>query len=352
MYARCLLPEFAAGVYEEERLFLRGEDFYKGLGAEAHLGSRIAWVDPVGRTVRAEDGAVYPYDRLLIATGAAPWQPAVPGLRQAAAEGIAIPLQTLKDAHLIRRRLAQAERAVVVGAGFVGLEAAFNLAKKLEDVVLIERCERILPGQLDRTAARILEGELARVGVQLLLGEALVEMVPAPPRGHAAALALGSGRRLEADLVVLATGSRPNLDAVRDAGIRTHRGILVDRSLRTSAEDIYAAGDVAETIDSAVGHSFLTPIWPSAVSQGEIAATNMCGLRGEVSGWIGLENVAEFREVPVVSMGLVDPEGTGYEEYVDHRPREGVYRKVVVKDDRLAGLLFVGEIQTPASSAI
>ncbi|HHX75299.1 MAG TPA: FAD-dependent oxidoreductase, partial [Firmicutes bacterium] len=157
---------------------------------------------------------------------------------------------------------------------------------------------------------------------------------------------LSSGERLTADLLVLAVGTRTNVAPVKESGVEINRGILVDDNLQTSLPGIYAAGDVAETRDLVTGEVGLTPIWPNAVIQGRYAAYNMAGIKKRYAGLVGLQNAVEFREVPAIAMGLSKvTEDEGYEILKVENPRQQLYQKLVLKNNRLQGMILVGDIR-------
>ncbi|MCL6589951.1 MAG: FAD-dependent oxidoreductase [Firmicutes bacterium] len=286
------------------------------------------------------------YGRLLIASGSKPVVPPIKGLHRVDSHF----LNTLGDAKRILTAAARARKIVVAGAGFVGLEVAFNLRKLGLEVTLIEKARRILPAQLDETAAQIITHELQAEGIKLHLGTAIVEAVPKPGFGALVrrrkdlkGIRLDNGQFIAADILVIATGSAPNLDFVNPKEIRINRGIIVNSRMMASAGGIYAAGDVME-LSAADGNNLLSPIWPNAVVSGEYAAYNMAGIPRELDQIAGMQNAAEFREIPLVSMGLVETAGPKVDEFIDFRPGQGIYRKVILKDDRIIGMVFLGDI--------
>jgi nitrite reductase (NADH) large subunit len=127
--------------------------------------------------------------------------------------------------------------------------------------------------------------------------------------------------------------------------ISINKGIIVDKYIQSSIEDVYAAGDVVESIDAVTEEKSLSPIWPNAVIQGEAAGSNMVGCKQEFNNLISMQNASEFREIPMISMGITAPVGTEYEEYLDFRPIEMIYRKLVIKDDIVVGMIFLGDIK-------
>ena len=355
VYSRCLLPDFISGQLPAERMYIRQRDFYEKKRIGLQLDQRAVEIDPQRKQVitagaqrPGEEGAVFNYDKLLIATGSVPILPPIAGLDPSRAHFLA----TFADAERIIADAKTARRIVVIGAGFVGLETAANLYKLGKEVTVIERMPRVLYGQLDEKAAQIIRHSFEAEGIRLALGAGVAAVSTALSSRlmklmtgtDVKSVVLDDGRQFNAEMIVVAAGSRPNLDFVRDTSVTIRRGIVVDQQMRTAVEDIYAAGDVVESIDAVTGEASLSPIWPNAVLQGEVAAYNMTGVPRTLPELISMQNVTEFREVPLMSMGIVDPPDSGYEVLCDYRPAEGIYRKLVLKDDRVVGMIFLGDI--------
>lgn len=347
VYSKCLIADFLAGKTPEKQLQIREEDFYQKKNLRFLPNAKVSKLEPVKHQVVTTDGRTLPYDKLLIATGSNATLPPIPGVEKA------LRLNTLDDAKRIMAEAKGARRVIVIGGGFTGLEIAINLYKTGKEVTIIERTSRVLQEQLDEKAGRIIQHSLEEEGLRLVLGSTVTRVstpVLAKLRkwvtgSEVKTIHLADGRTLNADLLIVATGTKPNLSFAQESGLRINKGIIVDGRLQTSLPDVYAAGDVVETVDAVSGTVSLSPIWPNAVIQGEVAGANMAGQPTEFSPLIGMQNACEFREIPTISMGITEPEGPGYEIYLDERPTETVYRKVVIKDDVIVGMLFLGEIR-------
>ncbi len=346
-YSRCLLPDYLAGTRSEADLSIRSRDFYRQMGVELVLGRAVTKVVPADREVELAGGLRYGYDRLLIATGSSTFMPPIPGLGGNGVFG----LRSLGDAKAIQSALPGARRAVVVGAGLVGLEAAYALYRRGLEVTVVEKMPQILPQQFDRRAAHILRQDMETEGIRFILGCGIQEVAGPSLWSRVMGKAgqgvfLEGGERLKAELVVVATGAVPNVGLVQDTGIKVNRGIVVDRFMQTSIPGIYAAGDVAETRDAVTGLYGLSPIWPNAAAQGRIAGLNMAGVQREYSSMVGMQNAVEFREVPAIAVGIVNTPGDDYEVFADYRPDKNYYRKLVMKNDVLVGMILVGDIRS------
>jgi NAD(P)H-nitrite reductase large subunit len=313
-------------------LFWKGRDVCERLGLDFRMGQAVDRVDPARKEVHLRGGAVLPYDRLVVASGSRLYAPIeghhLPGVANFKSLAAATAL-------VERARRGEARRAVIVGAGFIGVEVALVLRELGLEVTMVEALDRVMPRTLDPETAGIVARELTRRGIVLRLatrarafaGEASVEEV-----------ALESGEALPADVYVAATGVQPNLEPIEASGIACHWGILVDPFLRTSLPDIYAAGDVAETPDRMTGERFVHAIFPNAVEQGQIVGRNLLGHR---IPYDGAESMNSLKHVglPVIAAGALD----GDEEL---RRRDGdVLRKIFLRGERIVGYQLAGDIR-------
>ncbi|MCX7749309.1 MAG: FAD-dependent oxidoreductase [Clostridia bacterium] len=356
VYSKCLLPDFLSGEISEDRMFIREKDFYTKKNITVYYNHKVIDIDFRLKHVItdcsdnfSETGSIFTYDKLLIASGSTQILPPIKGLEY----GNAYFLSTLDDAKRIIEDSKDARKILIIGAGFVGLEAALNLYKKGKEVTVIEKAPRILPGQLDEKASKMIENTLTEEGIRLALNSAVSEVtssiysniVKLFTGNHTKSVVLDDGRRFKADMIIVAAGSKPNLDFIDKDLLKINKGILVDRTMQSSVKDVYAAGDVVESIDAVTGVNSLSPIWPNAVIQGEVAGSNMAGIKRDFDHLISMQNASEFREIPMIAMGITAPDGQEYEEYLDHRPTDMVYRKLVIKDDVVVGMIFLGDIK-------
>lgn len=342
-YSRCMLPAFLAGEKNEDDLRIRAGDFYEKHGIKTLFGSRAVDVDAGRRCVVLEGGSRVDYDSLLIATGSSTAFPAIKGLEGPGLFG----LRDLSDARKILDVAGRGRRAVILGAGLVGLEAAVALARRGMEVTVVEKMPHLLPRQLDPAAAEILRRDLDGVGLRMIMGTGVQEAAAPESSGAGAVwdLLLDNGEHLRAEMVIAATGIRPNVDPVLGTGMRINRGITVDGRMRTSIPEIYAAGDVAETRDVITGVRMLTPTWPHASLQGMIAAWNMAGRPRLYPEPVGIQNVVQLHRVPVLALGVSNPQDASCEVIAIHRPAENLYRKLVLKDGALVGAILAGDIR-------
>lgn len=352
LYSKCMLPDFLSGAISEEQLFVRNPDFYEKNNIHMQRSLVVTEVDVQNKTVKTVDGSKkqvsVTYDKLLIATGNKQSLPPVPGLKDSKMYF----LGTLSDAKNLLAGVQKAEEVVVIGAGYVGLEVACSLNRLGKKVTVVERLPVIVGGQLDEHASKILKDSIEDCGVRLILGIGVTGVSQQSSwttklfnTKKKQVITLSDHQEITADVIVVAAGSSPNLAFIKDSGIKSNRGIPVDSYMQTSQKDVYAAGDVVESIDAVTGNLTLSPIWPNAVIQGSIAGSNMAGSSKKFDPQISMKNASEFREVPLISMGMSSATGPDFEEYVDDRSSEGIYRKLVIKEDVVVGLIFLGDIQ-------
>lgn len=327
-YSPVLLPHLLEGRVSQRDVFLCERIAYREWGVRALLGRRAVALDPAARRVVLEDGSVLSYDRLLIATGSQVVRPPVPG---AAQEGVHA-LRTLQDARALALGLQGAARVALVGGGLVSVCLAAALRRIGKQVAMVVR-SRLLRGVVDEGAGAILEGRLRAMGVELRPGRRLVAI---SREGRRLVLEL-EGEALAADLVVLATGVRPNADLARGGGLCVRQGIVVDARARADREDVYAAGDVAESPDALGEGHLVNATWSNAVQQGWAAGMNMAGLPVEHRSLRA--NVSQALGLPFASAGAL----SGPEERVSRG--EGWYRKLVWREGRLVGAVLVGGVE-------
>lgn len=329
-YSPCPLAEYVEGSVPKERLFLRDPEFYARNAIDIRYGRPVTRIDPPARQVWAGDEAVG-YDRLLIASGSRALVPPVPGL--AGTRGV-FELKTLDDAEGILERLETARRAVVIGSGFIGLEAVQALVRHGLAVTLLEAREHVLPAMLDSEMAALVERRLVAHGVQVRTGCGAERILEGDDgvRG-----VLAGGVEIPCELVICAAGVRADLSILDGSGIAGNRGILVDARMRTSVEGVFAAGDVIERPDAPDKHR-VVPNWPNAVSTGRIAAWNMLGIDRRHPG-LEAVNVVRVFDLPVASFGV-----QAGETCLRWQDGAGALRKVLLKDGRVAGGQLIGAI--------
>ena len=338
-YSRPLISEYLAEGRPLERMLFRPAGFYEDNNIQTHLGKKVKQLD-IGKHVAELEGEErITWKKLLLATGGLPVIPEIKGTNL---NGV-FTFTTLDDAKAIDRFLSRlperAVEAVVIGGGLIGVSVTEALVRRGARVTVVEMKERILNTILDEEASA-LEGEtLRQAGVEVLTGRTVVEISGEHPVKGAL---LDDGSRTPCNLVIIAIGVVPRTGLVSGTGIKVNRGIIVDRHMATSSPDVYACGDVAEAYDFAYGENRLTPVWPNACIGGRTAGFNMAGIPTEYPGGTAMNSMRYFG-LDAVSAGIVTPPDDSYE--VLSRKYDYIYRKVVLKDGLVVGMVFVGDIE-------
>ena len=342
-YSPTVLPYVVSGRSEPERVFLRDEDYFTRLKVKYRRGAAVRKVSPAQSAVKLADGEEIGFSKLLLATGAAPALPAIPGLT----EGKFHVLRTLNDAISLHQALPQTKQALVLGGGLIGMHAAENLAKGGVQVTVVEIQPHVLSGYFDADASGIIEKVFAAKGVRLLTASRVAGLATYVDGWRAT---LGDGTLLDADLLLVATGVAPVTDYLDGSGIETDRGVLVDDWMRTNAGNVWAAGDVAQARDFFERRKIINGILPDAVGQGRIAGMAMAGDVGAkpYAGGVPLNTYAFFGQQAVsvgVQEGALDPSGVEVHKQVD--AEHASYIKIVLKDGRLAGIFGINAAFDP-----
>lgn len=340
-YSRPLISEYLSSGYTLEKMLFRPSGFYQKYNISTRLGKKVEKLDIDEHTVRLEDGHTIGWSKLLLATGGVP---IVPPFKGSDRKGI-FTFTTLDDARAIEQFLIQLRNrdavAVIIGGGLIGVSAAEALVKLGVKVTLIEMKERILNIIIDEEGSSLEEEALQKAGVNIITGNTVAE-VGSYTEGAVNSVELEDGTLIPCNLVVVAIGVRPRTELAAQGGIEVNRGIVVDSHMATSHPDVYACGDAAEAYDFVHDRCQLTPIWPNAYVGGRTAGLNMTGAMTEYPGGTSMNSLKYFG-LNVVSAGITTPPDESYEVL---SIKQGTnYRKVVLKDNIVVGLVFAGYIE-------
>ena len=338
-YSRPMISMVLEGSVRADRLSLRPETFYESLQIEAAVGEWVRKIDTENRLVETDRGNRFPYDRLLIATGADPRPIKAPGA------GLPNVFFMRTQAHvqgMLDAIKAGARKALVLGGGLVGLKATYGLLRRGLDVELLIRSDYPLSMQVDEFAGKIILQELVDRGLEVRVG---VEPAAFEGNGKVREAVLTDGARRQCDLAVIGKGVNPAVSFLPRDKIKVDLGIVVDEHLETSLPGVFAAGDVAEHFDIARKTRWVNAIWPVAVEQGRIAGMNMAGRKVRYPGSLG-RNVIRIFGTDVLTAGLVNPPANGdFETVSSSDGRAKTYRKLVFRGDRLVGLVMVNCVE-------
>jgi nitrite reductase (NADH) large subunit len=326
-YNRVLLSSLLADEISAAEVELKPARWWRDRGVTLIYGRPAAAIDPTIRRVRLADGATIPYSKLVIATGSRPIRLPLPGMDLPGVKAF----RDLADVAELRRA-APGARAVVIGGGLLGLEAAYGLAKGGAAVTLVHLMDRLMERQLDARAALMLRRELEARGVEVLLG---AETKRVEGLRRAEGVTLVDGRTIPANLVVVAVGVRPNAEIARTAGLNVNRGIVVDDRLETSQRDIYAIGECAEHKGQCYG--LVEPAYDHA----RALAQSLSGTEQRYTGSVLATNL-KVSGVRVFSAGdFIGAPGT--EAVILSDPGLKTYKKLVIASDRLVGAVLFGD---------
>jgi nitrite reductase (NADH) large subunit len=328
-YNRVLLSSVLAGEKKADDIVINGPEWYRRHDIDLRVGVRIVDIDPRARTVTGDDGSLASYDTLLLATGSSPWFPPIAGLDK---DGV-FAFRTLDDTRALVERAGQETRAVVIGGGLLGLEAARGLQVRGCQVTVVHLLDTLMERQLDPCGGSYVRSKMEELGIGVLLGKSTAAIL-----GDAAVTGVGfsDGSTLDADLVVVAAGIRPNVELGRKAGLTVNRGIVVNDFMETSDPDIFAVGECTE--HNGICYGLVAPLF----EQGKVLAATLTGNRGPT--YTGTVQAAKLKimGVDVFSAGAW-ADGPGIEPVRYEDPALGVYKKLTIRDGKLAGVILVGD---------
>jgi len=332
-YSRMVLPYYLGRSIAESHVFTLTPPRLAQFQVKTHLGRRAATLDTGANRLTLDDGTTLEYDDLLIATGSSPVRAPVPGADQSGVHSF----WTLEQARGVVSQIREGAHVVLVGAGFIAftiLNAILGLKARL---TVVEIAPQILPRMLDRPGAELVERWLTHHGVTIRTGATLTGIEDDAGKKH---LRFRNGEDCAADLVIMATGIRTNLEWLKDSGVRVNRGILVDDHLRSSVPNVFAAGDVAEGRDLVTGQPALHAIEPTAMEHGRVAGANMAGMNVTYRGSL-LMNIVEVCHLDIASFGWWDD--TTADAFAAVQPERWAYRKLLWRGTRLTGAMILGK---------
>jgi nitrite reductase (NADH) large subunit len=327
-YNRVLLSSVLAGEVAAGDLTVKPADWWRRHGVTLCYGTAATAVDARARVVTLDDGTTLPFAKLVFATGSRAVRLPLPG---GDLPGV-LTFRDIADTELLVRAGRRGSRAVVIGGGLLGIEAAYGLAKAGVNVTLIHLMDRLMERQLDARAAALLKRAVEAKGIKVELQAATARLIGGD---HVEGVALEDGRTLAADTVVIAVGIAPNAEVARSAGLAVKRGIVVDDGLATSDANIFAIGECAE--HRGVCYGLVEP----ANDQARVLAERLAGRNAQYTGSVNATNL-KVSGVHVFSAGdFLGSAGT--ESIVLADAGLGTYRKLVIEGDRLVGAVLYGD---------
>ena len=330
-YNRIQLSSVLAGDKMRDDIIINPWSWYGKRGIRLMTGVAAVAIDRADRCVVLADGSTAPYDTLLLATGSKPLAPSIPGVGLPNVRAF----RDMADAEAMIAAARKGRRAVVIGGGLLGLEAAWGLKRRGMSVAVVHLMPTLMERQLDIAAGDLLRRDLDARGIAIFTNSQAEEIAGSE---WAEAVVLADGRRLPADFVVLAIGIRPNIELARAAKLDVNRGILVGDDMRSSDPDIFAVGECIEHNGQVFG--LVAPIWDQA---------KVCGaqLGGDLSAVYVPPPVftsLKITGVDVFSAGALAAADDADEEITLHDAKLGLYKKLIVRNDRLVGAVLYGSI--------
>jgi nitrite reductase (NADH) large subunit len=330
-YNRILLSSVLAGDKTVDEIVINPPVWYDEHGITLIAGNPATGIDPAEKTVSLADGSALPFDKLLLATGSKPLAPPIPGL--------GLPgVRAFRDIADVEAMIAASERhrrAVVIGGGLLGLEAAWGLKRRGMSVAVVHLMPNLMERQLDKAAGELLQRDLDARGIAFFTDGQTEEILGAE---RAEGVLLADGREIPADLVVLAIGIRPNIDLARAAKLDVNRGILVGDDMRTSTPDIYAVGECIEHNGQMFG--LVAPIW----EQAKVAGARLAADKAAVYAPPPVFTSLKITGIDVFSAGALAAADEADDEITLHDAKRGVYKKVILRDDRVVGTVLYGSV--------
>ena len=332
-YSRPSISYYLKGKVKESNMALRKPTFYKEKKIDVITSSKVAAIDMEKKIVKA-GRKNYPYDKLCLCTGSKPF---VPPMDNVEGKANALTFLDLKATKAVKTLANAKTRAVVIGAGLIGMKAAEGLVKICKSVDVVELAPRVLPSILDVKSAKQVKKHLENNGIRFHLENTVVK---ASSKGkQITAVTLKDGKKLPCDLLILAVGVRSQTELAEKAGLEVNRGIITDtETMQTSNPDIYAAGDCCVSTDMLDGSKKIIALWPNAVQQGNVAGAQMAGADVTVGGTYSV-NAIDFFGLRICTCGLINAQG---ERYSDKIRQDGdIYKRLVFEGDKLVGYVLI-----------
>ncbi|WPC40657.1 NAD(P)/FAD-dependent oxidoreductase [Clostridium sp. JS66] len=330
IYSRCILHHYMEGIRDAKKLEFVEYDFINKNNIEWIRGNEAAKIDVNSKEVVLLDGEIVKFDKLLIATGSNTFFPPIPNLRTAPN---AIGFRNFDDCEKVMELSKTCDNIVIMGAGLIGIDVISGLLHTGKNIALVEMKDHMLSIQLDKRAATAYEKGFESKGVKQYYEKGIKELI-VDEEGKITDILLTNGEKIPCDLLVVAAGVRANVGFLEGSGIEKDKfGLIIDAAGKTNCEDIYGAGDVTGR----------NPIWPTAVKEGIIAASNMAGVKSEMTDFFASKSTMNFLGIPTMSLGINEPADETYTVEIESDDN-GNYKKVIYKDGRIYGAILQGDL--------
>jgi len=359
-YSKPLITYYLSGKVKLEKIYFKDSGFYEKNNIDLRLNTRVISIDPSGHSLVTDKNEKITFCKLLIASGGKPVIPEIKVIDRAGntqtlknaidKTGGIFTLTTLDDAIRLKKYIEKkkVKSASILGGGLIGLKAAEAFLELGIKINIIEFSGQILSASFDETASDIITSRVEEMASCILTNSTIDELYT-DESGGIFEYKLRSGKKISCNLLVVAVGVSPDVSMLEGCAgkIITDSGIVVDRFMKTTADNIYAAGDAVKSFDMLTEKSRNIAIWPLAVRQGSIAGKNMAGSKIPYSGGFFMNSV-EILDIPVISMGLSnadDNEAEQIETFKVHNIQKRIYRRVVIRDNKVIGAILAGAIE-------
>lgn len=331
VYSRPLISYYLEGKTTIENMNYRSENFYKDNNCDVLYGKKAVFIDRNVKSITLDDSTVLCYDFLCIATGSSPFIPLFEGLDKVKNK---FSFMTVDDTLSLEKVLTKESKVLIVGAGLIGLKCAEGITGRVAEIMVCDLANRVLSSILDDECAAIMQKHLEKHGIEFMLGDTAV-------RFDKNTAEMKSGKKVNFDILVLAVGVRANTELFKNIGGDINRGILVNDSMKTSVEDIYAAGDCTEGNDISFGDKRVLAILPNAYMQGYCAGQNMAGEKAEFNNAIPMNSIGFFGLHAMTAGSYFDESfgGKVFEEKTD-----GGIKRLYIKNGMLTGYIIIGDV--------
>jgi len=333
-YSRPTISYYLKGAVKEKDMYLRKASYYASNAIEIVTGAEVTGIDRKAKTVNV-GRKTFTYDRLCICTGSKPF---VPPMKNVSGKANVFTFLDLAAAKAVKAAVNENTRAVVIGAGLIGMKAAEGLSKICKSVDVAELSPRILPSILDSESSKEVKKYIEKNGhIRFHLGDTVNE---AKSKGKKiTSVILRSGKELKCDILVVAVGVRPETELAEKAGLEVNRGIITDTEImQTSDKDIYAAGDCTVSVDMLDGSKKIIALYPNAVYQGTAAGSQMAGGDIKLDGTYSV-NAIDFYGLRICTCGLINAEGGQYSDKIVQNGDS--YKRLVFENNRLVGFVLI-----------
>lgn len=334
-YGRPLISYVLKDKVKMENTGYVSESFFEDNNINFVSGKKVVGVDTGAKSVKLCDDSTLEFDKLLIATGSVPF---VPPVENAEGKSNIYTFLDMASSETIKASVTPDMNAVVIGGGLIGMKAAEGLISKCKSVTVLELSDRILPTILDKTAGEMMSAHVLESGIVCRTGDTAIKV---NGEERVESLTLKSGEIIPCDILIMAVGVRPNTAVAEAAGCEVNRGIIVDNTMKTSVDDVYAAGDCVVSHNILDGSNRIIALWPNAVEQGKVAGAAMTGNTLPYEGGYAM-NAIDLFGLHVLTAGVMGTKEDGYDVSITCDGEN--YRRFCMKDGVLKGYMLIGDI--------